>query len=95
MDITYTQHGTSEKSNDEYQQPKLLYTKREAAQLLSFSMRSIDYFSTNREIASRRVGRLVLIHGDAIEQFAQRGHVCVRQNKAVRAAGTLAIRRAG
>jgi excisionase family DNA binding protein len=64
-------------------------------QLLSLSVRSIDYLITNREIASRRVGRLVLIHGDAIEQFAKRDHVCIRQNKAAGAAGILAIRRAG
>lgn len=74
-------------------QPKLLYTKREAAQLLSLSIRSIDYLITNREIASRRVGRRVLIHGDAIEQFARRDHVCIRQNKAVQTAGTLESRR--
>ena len=57
-------------------------------------LRSIDDFITNCEIASR-VGRLVLIHGDAIELIAQRGHVRICQNKAVRAPGTLAIHRAG
>jgi excisionase family DNA binding protein len=51
-------------------QPKLLYTKREAAQLLSLSVRSIDYLITSCEIASRRVRRRVLIHRDAIERFA-------------------------
>lgn len=76
-------------------QPKLLYTKREAAHLLSLSVRSIDYLITNREIASRRVGRRVLIHGDVIEQFAKRDHVCIRQNKAAEAVGLIEIRKAG
>ena len=76
-------------------QSKLLYTKREAAHLLSLSVRSIDYLITNREIASRRVGKRVLIHGDVIEQFAKRDHVCIRQNKAAQAAAMMEDRKVG
>ncbi len=67
-------------------QPKLLYTKREAAQLLSLSVRSIDYLITSCEIASRRVGRRVLIHRDAIERFARQDHFAIRERRTARPA---------
>ena len=51
---------------------KVLYTKREAAQMLSISVRSLDYLIGSRQLAARRIGRRVLIHRDAIEQFARR-----------------------
>jgi excisionase family DNA binding protein len=57
---------------------KVLYTKREAAQLLSISVRSIDYLIFSRQIPARRIGRRVLVHRDAIEQFARRDHAFIR-----------------
>lgn len=57
---------------------KVLYTKREAAQLLSISVRSIDYLIFSRQIPTRRVGRRVLVHREAIEQFARRDHASIR-----------------
>jgi excisionase family DNA binding protein len=57
---------------------KILYTKREAAQLLSISVRSLDYLIFNQQIPTRRVGRRVLVHRDAIERFARRDHLSIR-----------------
>lgn len=57
---------------------KLLYTKREAAQLLSISVRSLDYLIFNGELAARRIGRRALIPRDALEQFAQLDHAAIR-----------------
>jgi excisionase family DNA binding protein len=57
---------------------KVLYTKREAAQLLSISLRSLDYLIFNQQIPTRRIGRRVLIHRDVIERFARRDHVSIR-----------------
>jgi excisionase family DNA binding protein len=57
---------------------KVLYTKREAAQLLSISLRSIDYLIFSRQLPTRRIGRRVLVHRDAVEQFARRDHVFIR-----------------
>jgi excisionase family DNA binding protein len=57
---------------------KVLYTKREAAQLLSISLRSVDYLIFNRQLPARRIGRRVLVHRDSIEQFARRDHVAIR-----------------
>lgn len=57
---------------------KVLYTKREAAGLLSISLRSLDYLIFNRQLPARRIGRRVLVHRDAIEQFARRDHAFIR-----------------
>jgi excisionase family DNA binding protein len=61
---------------------KILYTKREAAQLLSISVRSLDYLIFNQQIPTRRVGRRVLVHRDAIERFARRDHLSIRTPEA-------------
>ena len=57
---------------------KVLYTKREAAQLLSISLRSLDYLIFSQQLPARRIGRRVLVHRDSIEQFARRDHVSIR-----------------
>jgi excisionase family DNA binding protein len=57
---------------------KVLYTKRETAQILSISLRSVDYLIFSRQISTRRIGRRVLVHRDAIEQFARRDHAFIR-----------------
>jgi excisionase family DNA binding protein len=57
---------------------KVLYTKREAAQLLSISLRSIDYLIFSQQLPARRIGRRVLVHRDSIEQFARRDHISIR-----------------
>jgi excisionase family DNA binding protein len=61
---------------------KVLYTKREAAQLLSISVRSLDYLIFSRQMPARRIGRRVLVHRDAIEQFARRDHAFIRTSVA-------------
>jgi excisionase family DNA binding protein len=63
-------------------QVKVLYTKREAAQLLSISVRSLDYLIFSHQLSARRVGRRVLVHRDAIEQFARRDHAFIRTSVA-------------
>ena len=56
---------------------KVLYTKREAAELLSISIRSLDYLITSRQLPTRRIGRRVLVHRNAIERFAQTDHISI------------------
>jgi excisionase family DNA binding protein len=63
---------------------KVLYSKREAAHLLSISLRSLDYLIFSQQLPARRIGRRVLLHRDSIEQFARRDHTSIRQ-MAVRA----------
>ena len=57
---------------------KVLYTKREAAQLLSISLRSLDYLIVSQQLPARRIGRRVLVHRDSIEQFARLDHASIR-----------------
>ena len=53
---------------------KILYSRREAAQIISLSLRSIDYLIENGELLARRVGRRVLIERAELERFALRDH---------------------
>ncbi len=53
---------------------QILMSKRQAAHLLSLSLRTVDNLIARRELPVRRVGRRVLIPRQAIEQFARRDH---------------------
>jgi excisionase family DNA binding protein len=55
-------------------QPKLLYSKREAASLLSISIRKLEYLILNKELVSRKVGRRVLIPFQELQKFARQDH---------------------
>jgi excisionase family DNA binding protein len=58
---------------------KILYTKREAAQLLSISLRCLDYLIVSQQLPTRRIGRRVLVHHDAIELFASVDHRSIHE----------------
>ena len=60
---------------------KVLYTKREAAQLLSISVRSLDYLIVSQQLPTRRIGRRVLVHRDSIEQFARTDHMSIHASE--------------
>ena len=53
---------------------KLLYSKRDAAEALSLSVRSIDYLITTRRLPMRRVGGKVMIPATALRRFAREYH---------------------
>lgn len=53
---------------------RLLYTRQEAAYRLSISLRSLDYYISTKRLATRRLGRKVLIpHGELI-RFSRMDH---------------------
>ena len=54
---------------------RLLYDRKSAAQLLSISIRSLDYLVANRKIDSRRIGSRVLIHHDDLTRFAKGANI--------------------
>jgi len=54
--------------------PKLLYSKKEAAELLSVSPRTIDNIINNRELVARRIGARVLIPYSSLLHFTRRDH---------------------
>jgi excisionase family DNA binding protein len=53
---------------------KLLYTRADAACMLSISERSLDYLIASKEINTRRVGRRVLIPRSELLRFARGNH---------------------
>jgi excisionase family DNA binding protein len=53
---------------------KVLLSRREAAQLLSLSVRTIDHLIKSKEIVVRRVGRRRLIPAIEVERFTRRDH---------------------
>ena len=53
---------------------KLLYSRRDTAQALSLSIRSIDYLITSGRLPTRRVGGKILIPASAVRRFAKEDH---------------------
>ena len=50
---------------------KLLYSRRDTADALSLSIRSVDYLITAGRLATRRVGGKILIPASAVRRFAR------------------------
>ena len=50
---------------------KLLYSKRETAQTLSLSLRTVDVLIARNELQIKRVGKRVLVVGQSLARFAQ------------------------
>jgi hypothetical protein len=53
---------------------KLLYSRRETAEALSLSIRSVDYLITTDRLPTRRIGTKILIPADAVRRFARQDH---------------------
>lgn len=53
---------------------KLLYSRRDTAEALSLSIRSIDYLITTGRLPARRVGGKILIPTTAVRRFAREDH---------------------
>jgi hypothetical protein len=55
-------------------EPRLLVGRREAARMLSISVRAVDYLIAHRELATRRIGTRVLVSAASIRQYARADH---------------------
>ena len=53
---------------------KILYSRQEAAELLSLSLRSVVVLIDRGELPVRRIGRRVLVPRASLEAFARRDH---------------------
>jgi excisionase family DNA binding protein len=53
---------------------KLLYSRRDTAEALSLSVRSVDYLITAGRLPARRVGGKILIPANAVRRFAREDH---------------------
>jgi excisionase family DNA binding protein len=62
----------SAKNNFDHQ--KLLVTKKEAAKMLSVSVRTIDTLVAQKQLTVRRIGRRVLIPLGALRAFVRKDH---------------------
>ncbi|MGA7222392.1 MAG: helix-turn-helix domain-containing protein [Candidatus Acidiferrales bacterium] len=54
--------------------PRLLYSKRDAAEALGVSLRTIENFLATGELAARRVGRRTLVLASSVSDFAKQDH---------------------
>ncbi|MGC1422119.1 MAG: helix-turn-helix domain-containing protein [Terracidiphilus sp.] len=55
-------------------QAKLLVSREEAAQLLSISVRGVDYLVADKRLSARRIGTRVLIPIEDVRKFARSDH---------------------
>jgi excisionase family DNA binding protein len=53
---------------------KLLHTKRDAATLLSISLRTVDTLIAVKELKPIRIGRRVLISDEELRKFCKSSH---------------------
>jgi hypothetical protein len=64
---------------------KLLYSRRDTAEALCLSIRSVDYLITTGRLSTRRIGGKILIAASTVRRFAREDHP-----ESVRAAGIAA-----
>lgn len=53
---------------------KLMLSRRQAAESLGISIRSLDYLIQRTELRARRIGRRILIPRTEVERFARGDH---------------------
>ena len=53
---------------------KLLVSREEAAQMLSISIRGVDYLIATKRLSTRRIGTRVLIPMEDVRRFARSDH---------------------
>jgi len=63
-------------------QEKLLHTRREAAEMLSISLRQLDYLLAAGQLPARRIGRRRLISKKSLDSFARGDHVSLQKKHA-------------
>jgi hypothetical protein len=72
---------------------KLLYSRRDTAEALSLTIRSIDYLITTGRLSARRVGGKILIPASAVRRFAREDHPdSVRSGNPLPSSGQINVR---
>lgn len=54
--------------------PRLLYDRKGAARQLSISVRSLDYLIATRKLATRRLGKKVMVPYSELVRFSKADH---------------------
>jgi hypothetical protein len=55
--------------------PKLLYSRKDAAFVLSISVRSLDYLVAQKRLAFRKIGKRILFAHNELVKFAKADHL--------------------
>ena len=58
---------------------KLLCSKKETADALGISLRTVDNLIDRKELTVRRIGRRVLVPASELERFTRRDHPTTRE----------------
>jgi hypothetical protein len=53
---------------------KLLYSRKDAAFALSVSVRSLDYLIANKQLATKKIGKKVMVSHGELVRFARSDH---------------------
>jgi hypothetical protein len=54
--------------------PKLLFSRKEAAYSLGIGIRSLDHLIARKELATRRLGKKVMVPAKELERFSRADH---------------------
>jgi hypothetical protein len=54
--------------------PRLLYDRKTASQMLSISIRSLDYLLARKTFQTRKIGKKILITHDSLVRFSRADH---------------------
>jgi excisionase family DNA binding protein len=60
---------------------KLLFSRKDSAGILGFSVRTLDYMMADGQLEFRKVGRKILIPRTALTRFASGDHPIKRTRK--------------
>lgn len=53
---------------------RILYSRKDAAECLSISVRSLDYLIEGGQLSTRRIGKKVLVPAAELKKFARSDH---------------------
>jgi hypothetical protein len=56
------------------EEPRLLYARKEASRKLSICVRSLDYLIATKQLATRRLGKRVMIPHCELVRFSKTDH---------------------
>jgi hypothetical protein len=64
---------------------KMLYDRKSAAFALSISTRSLDYLIANKQLATRKLGKKIMVSASELARFSRMDHLQLTQTPAGRA----------
>jgi len=59
---------------------KILYDRKSAAYALSISVRALDYLIANKQLATRKLGKKIMVPHGELSRFARADHASLTQD---------------